>query len=85
MVRDYKDSCMCNLSPFFSFRRNEAMQKIRTADVINLPFGTNIILELNNGRKYKAVVFGNKIGFENGDYMEITDIGQDKSVYLGWQ
>ena len=58
-------------------------KKIRIYDIEDLPFGTNITLQLKDGHEYKAIVFGCRIGFEDGTYMEMSDI-EDKIVYLGW-
>lgn len=59
-------------------------QRIRIYDIENLPFGTNIILCCKDGHEFKGVVFGNRIGFENGSYMEMSDI-EDREIYLGWK
>ena len=58
-------------------------QRIRIYDIENLPFGTNVTLRNINGQEFKGVVFGDKIGFEYGSYIEFSEV-EDKEIYLGW-
>ena len=50
-------------------------------DVKNLPFATKIKIISSDGHEHPAVVFGDKIGFENGWYMYLEDI-KDRKIYL---
>lgn len=50
-------------------------------NVKNLPFGTKIKIVFSSGYGYPAVVFGNKVGFENGWHMCLKDIKEAK-IYL---
>lgn len=59
-------------------------QRIRIYDIENLPFGINITLHCKDGHEFRGIVFGNRIGFENGNYMEMSDV-EDREIYLGWK
>lgn len=58
-------------------------EKIKIYDIENLPFATQITVLLQGGKAYRGVVFGKRIGFEDGSYVEMDDI-KDKTIYLGW-
>lgn len=58
-------------------------QKVKIHDVKTLQFGTYVTFRCKDGHEYKGIVFGDKIGFEDGSYLEMRDI-EDREVYLGW-
>lgn len=52
------------------------MGKINADQIFKLSFGTKIKIVYSDVESYKAVVFGNRIGYENGNVDDIITISE---------
>lgn len=51
----------------------------------NLPFGTNVTIQINETASMRAVSFGNKFGLPSGDFKSSEEIKERNwKVFLGW-